>query len=138
MNPSRILAFLCAALALGLVAPACGKFDPVVPTAPEVSGPAPELDGTWDFQMERGALPSCVGVFTIDGSLGSGTFTACGSQSGTVKGSVDANGAVVILFTPLGLEQYWVRGKFYGPENVAGIIFGWGWNGQQNLTATRR
>lgn len=137
MNRPRILA-LCAALALGLVAAACGKFDPVVPTAPEISGPAPELDGTWDFSMERGALPPCTGVFTIDGSLGSGTFTACGSQTGTVAGSADAAGAVVIVFTPVGLERFWTRGKFYGPENISGFIYGPGWNGQQNLTATRR
>ena len=137
MNRSRILA-LGAALVLGLVSPACGKFDPVVPTAPEVSGPAPELDGTWDFTMERGALPPCAGVFTIDGSLGSGTFTACGSLAGAVAGSADATGAVVIVFTPTGLEQFWTRGRFYGPENVNGFIYGPGWNGQQNLSAVRR
>ncbi len=134
----RHVVLVCAVLALGFFSPACGKFDPVVPTAPELSGPAPELDGTWDFTMDRGALPPCVGVFTIDGSLGSGTFTACGSLAGTVQGSADPAGAVVIVFTPTGLLQFWTRGKFYGPANISGFIYGEGWNGQQNLTAVRR
>jgi hypothetical protein len=93
---ARVVAF-----ALVLVAIGCGKFD--VATAPEVSGPAPALDGTWDFQMERAALQPCAGTMIIDGPTGSGPFTSCGSQSGTVRGSVDADEGVVLLFSPAGL-----------------------------------
>jgi hypothetical protein len=137
VNGPRTLA-LCAALALGVLAPACGKFDPVVPTVPEVSGPAPALDGTWDFTMERGALPPCPGVMTIDGAIGSGTFTACGSQAGTVAGTVDDAGGVLIVFTPAGLEPFWTRGRLYAPGDYSGSIHGPGWNGQQTLRAVRR
>lgn len=137
MNHRNVLA-TCAALALGIVAPACGGIAPVVPAVPEVSGPAPALDGTWDFTMERGALPPCAGVFAIDGSLGSGTFTSCGSQSGAVAGTVDEAGAVLILFRPAGLAPFWTRGRLYGPTEYSGGIHGEGWNGQQTLRALRR
>lgn len=129
---------LALVIAAALVAPACGKFDPVVPSVPEVSGPAPALDGTWDFTMERGALPPCAGVMIIDGAIGSGTFTACASQSGTVAGTVDDAGAVLIVFTPAGLEPFWTRGRFYAPGDYSGNIYGPGWNGQQTFRALRR
>ena len=127
---ARVVAF-----ALVLVASGCGKFD--VATAPEVSGPAPALDGTWDFDMER-ASASCTGTMTIDGSTGSGTFTGCASMAGVVAGSVDANQGVVLLFSPAGLDQFWVRGKFYGPTELSGYIYGPSWNGQQVFGALRR
>ena len=125
-----------AAFALVVMASGCGKVD--VATAPEVSGPAPSLDGTWDFEMERGALLPCAGTMIIDGSTGSGSFSSCGSQSGAVRGSVDADQGVVLLFSPAGLEQFWIRGKLYGPGDLSGHIYGPSWNGQQVFDAVRR
>ena len=128
---ARVVAF-----ALVLAAGGCGKFD--VATAPEVSGPAPALDGTWDFEMERGAMPPCAGTMIIDGAAGGGSFTSCGSQSGSVRGSVDADQGVVLLFSPAGLDQFWIRGKLYGPMDLSGHIYGPSWNGQQVFDAVRR
>ena len=126
---------LVAALGLVLTVAACGGTD--VATPPVLSGPAPALDGTWDFDFDR-ALVLCRGTMTIDGSTGSGTFTACYSQSGPVQGSVDANQNVVVLFSPAGLDPFWVRGKLSTPTDILGLLYGIGWNGQQEFRAVRR
>jgi len=123
------------ACALVVAATGCGGTE--VATAPEVSGPAPALDGTWDYSMERAAA-NCTGTMTIDGSTGRGTFSGCASQAGTVAGSVDASLELVLLFSPTGLEPYWVRGKLYGDAELSGSIYGPSWNGQQRFSAVRR
>ena len=131
---SRIRA-LAAAAALAFAASGCGGTD--VATPPVLSGPAPALDGTWDFDFDR-ALVVCKGTMTIDGSTGAGTFTACYSQAGTVTASADANQNVVVLFSPVGLDPFWVRGKLLTSTQILGPIYGVSWNGQQEFRALRR
>jgi hypothetical protein len=126
---------LVALLGLVLTASGCGGTD--VATPPVLSGPAPALDGTWDFDFDR-ALVVCRGTMTIDGSTGTGTFTACYSQAGTVTASADANQDVVVVFSPVGLDPFWVRGKLLTSTQILGLLYGVSWNGQQEFRAVHR
>lgn len=123
-------------VALTFLASGCGASE-VVASAPVVTGPAPALDGTWDFVYPRGAA-DCPGTMTIDGATGQGTFSACRSVTGSVAATGDATHEVVILFSPAGLEQFWIRGALTTPTQVDGLIYGPSWNGQQAFVAHHR
>ncbi|MEI7705037.1 MAG: hypothetical protein WCK73_10620 [Deltaproteobacteria bacterium] len=135
MNPGRALRMVVL-VAASLGSAACGSSSQVQ-DVPSVSGPAPALDGTWDFTIPRGTT-TCLGEMSINGSTGSGTFSTCPSLTGSVAGSVSANGEILLVFRPANLEAFWVRGAFFGPTEIGGLIFGPNWNGQQQFLATHR